>query len=170
MVSRVQLLLLMSSLPLAWQWTGRSTGLWNCSSGLNLELTRAEEVMFCWLSSASWPPPPPPLYSGTGTCPELIAKLLPCSCSGRAVGCWGSMEPAHQTVSNKTRNPSAVVKDKGGGGLSQSNIPSQLTWLCKSMQRRTWSNHVEYLNNIYQKGAVVTCGRLLQWQSSGVAK
>ena len=120
MVSRLQLLLLMSSLPLARRWTRGSSGHWNCSSGLNLELTWAEEVMFCWLSSVSWPPPPPPpppppsLYPALsfGTCPELIAKVLPCSCSGRA-DCWGSMDPAHQTVSNKTRNPSTVVKTIG---------------------------------------------------------
>lgn len=27
-------------------------------------------------------------------------------------------------------------------------------------RRRIWGNHAEYLNNIYQKGAVVTCRRL----------
>lgn len=122
MVSRLQLPLLMSGLPLAPRSTCVPRGNPSDSPGFHLELTPAEgKVMFgCRTWASSWPPParavPTPHSSPSsalnfGTCPKPIAKLLLCSCSGRA-DCWGSMDPDHQRISNRTGNHSRVVEKK----------------------------------------------------------
>lgn len=152
-------LLFGSSVSLAWLETTGSRGHSESSWGFNLELKGTVEVRFGWPGPKSGPPPTlPPLATSThpmlgfGTCPELISKLLPCSCRGRAADCWGSMDPAaHQSASNQTQKSLSSNKAEV---FYLSNIRSQLTEWIK--EGRTEHLGLETkrnaLNNIYQRG------------------
>lgn len=91
----------------------------------------------------------------------FIPKLLPRSWSGRE-DWWGSTHPDHQNGSNKPRNPSTVVKP--------ACLMSQLAPVWMHAGKIIWSDRVEGLNNIYQKGAAVTCRHcpMAELRSSGV--
>lgn len=118
MVSRLRLPLLTPGLPLA-PWSTRiPRGHCGDSPGLHLELTPVEgKVRFggeLGLLGLVLQHGQSQLLFSTFFRSKLwhlsrpIAKLLLCSCSGRA-NCWGSTDPANHRFSNKTRNPSAAV-------------------------------------------------------------